>query len=269
MSFSLSKTDYILYRECPKNTWFKIHKPDLYYASGLSDFEKAIIETGNEVELVARKLFPEGKLIEGRGIEAQHLTQDYLAKHEPVLFQSAFSQDGFFAAVDILKFDPVTSSHAIFEIKATSDIDEKVHLFDLAFQVVLLRKMGLEINEIGLIHLDPEYKRFGALNIQNLFKVEDVTAAVEELIQGVSTSPLSSVEGSHERTTDDGVDDSTLNPVGIEGAIVSPTSALLKLFLLLILKTIKTPSAIMATMRKNNLTISYCGFRKNDILCLS
>lgn len=190
MSFSLSKTDYILYRECPKNTWFKIHKPDLYYASGLSDFEKAIIETGNEVELVARKLFPEGMLIEGRGIEAQRLTQHYLTRHEPILFQPAFSQDDFFAAVDILKFDPVTSSHAIFEIKATSDIDEKVHLFDLAFQVVLLRKMGLEINEIGLIHLDPEYKRFGALNIQNLFKVEDVTAAVEELIQGVSAQMI-------------------------------------------------------------------------------
>lgn len=190
MSFSLSKTDYILYRECPKNTWSKIHKPDLYYASGLSDFEKAIIETGNEVELVARQLFPSGKLIEGRGVEAQRLTQDYLSKHEPILFQPAFSQDGFFAAVDILKFDPATNSHAIFEIKATSDIDEKVHLFDLAFQVVLLRRMGLEINEIGLIHLDPEYKRFGALNIQNLFKVEDVTAVVEELIQGVSAQMI-------------------------------------------------------------------------------
>ncbi|MBP7134203.1 DUF2779 domain-containing protein [Patescibacteria group bacterium] len=194
MSFSLSKTDYILYRECPKNTWFKIHKPDLYYASGLSDFEKAIIETGNEVELVARKLFPEGKLIEGRGIEAQRLTQDCLSKHEPILFQPAFSQEGFFAAVDILKFDPVSNHHAIFEIKATSDIDEKVHLFDLAFQVVLLRRMGLEINEIGHIHLDPEYKRFGALNIQNLFKVEDVTAEVEELIEEVSVQMIEALE---------------------------------------------------------------------------
>ncbi len=185
MSFSLSKTDYILYRECPKNTWFKIHKPDLYYASGLSDFEKAIIETGNEVELVARKLFPEGKLIEGRGIEAQHLTQDYLAKHEPVLFQSAFSQDGFFAAVDILQFNPEKNSYSVYEVKATSDIDEKVHLHDLAFQVVLLRKFGLLVDHIGLIHLDPEYVRFGTLNIQQLFHSDDVTDAVNELCESV------------------------------------------------------------------------------------
>lgn len=186
MSLTLSKTDYILYRECPKNIWLKIHKPDLYYQSELSDFEKAIIETGNEVELVARELFSEGKLIEGRGIEAQRLTQDYLSKHEPVLFQPAFAQDSFFAAVDILKFDAVTNSYSIFEVKATSDIDEKVHLFDLAFQVVLLRKNGLDIHEIGLIHLDPEYTRFGALNVQKLFKIEDVTAKVEELIEEVT-----------------------------------------------------------------------------------
>ena len=187
MSLTLSKTDYILYRECPKNTWFKIHKPDLYYQSELSDFDKAIIETGNEVELVARELFPEGKLIEGRGIEAQRLTQDYLSKSESVLFQPAFSHQGFFAAVDILKCDPSTKSHSIFEVKATSDIDEKVHLFDLAFQVALLRKAGLEVTEIGLIHLDPEYTRFGTLNIQHLFKVEDVTAKVEELMEEVVT----------------------------------------------------------------------------------
>ena len=54
----LSKTDYILFRECPKNVWYKIHRPEIYNQAELSEFEKAIIETGNEVELVARKLFP-------------------------------------------------------------------------------------------------------------------------------------------------------------------------------------------------------------------
>lgn len=186
MPFTLSKTDFILYRECPKNAWLKIYQPDLYYQSELSDFDKAIIETGNEVELVARKLFPVGKLIEGRGIEAQRLTQDLLSAQEPVLFQPAFSQDGFFAAVDILKFESETNSYAIFEVKATSDIDEKVHLYDLAFQVVLLRRMGLAISKIGLIHLDPEYKRFGELNIQDLFRTQDVTETVDGLCEAVA-----------------------------------------------------------------------------------
>jgi len=187
MSFFLSKTDYILFRDCPKNVWFKIHKPDLYYASELSDFEKNIIETGNEVELVARQLFPDGKLIEGRGIEAQRFTQNCILKQEHVLFQPAFSKDGFFAAADVLRFEPETGGHSIFEVKATNKVDEKVHLYDLAFQVVLLRNMGIEIGKINLIHLDPEYVRVGGLNIHELFKIEDVTNEVNGLCDEVST----------------------------------------------------------------------------------
>ena len=47
MAINLSKTDYILYRECPKNVWYKIHRPDIYSESELSEFEKSIMETGN------------------------------------------------------------------------------------------------------------------------------------------------------------------------------------------------------------------------------
>ena len=71
MAIILTKTDYILYRECAKNVWYKIHKPEVYNTQELSEFEKQIIETGNEVELIARKLFLGGFLVEGRGQEAQ------------------------------------------------------------------------------------------------------------------------------------------------------------------------------------------------------
>src|SRR3989344_4248064 len=104
MPITLTKTDYILYRECPKNVWYKIHKPDIYSESELSEFEKQIIETGNEVELVARKLFPTGVLIEGRDTKAQKDTQDYLTKKLEIIFQPIFVKDGYLAATEILKF---------------------------------------------------------------------------------------------------------------------------------------------------------------------
>ncbi|HLD70537.1 MAG TPA: hypothetical protein VI937_01475, partial [Negativicutes bacterium] len=78
MQHSISKTDYILFRECAKNAWLKIHKPEIFYDAELSEFEKSIIETGNEVELCACQLFPGGILIEGRGEEAQIITQNEL-----------------------------------------------------------------------------------------------------------------------------------------------------------------------------------------------
>lgn len=181
----ITKSDYILYRECHKNAWMKIHKPEIYYKSELSEFEKSLIETGNEVELLARKLFPSGILIEGRDEQARKDTQDFLAAKKPVLFQPIFVKDGFLAAADILERDG-TGGYIIYEVKAANEIKEKVHFYDLAFQVNLLEKSGLKINKIKLIHLNSEHIRSGDLDLQKLFLIDDVTREVTKLLDNVS-----------------------------------------------------------------------------------
>ena len=185
-SITLSKTDYILYRECPKNVWYKIHKPDIYSESELSEFEKSIMETGNEVELVARKLFPSGILIERRDEKGQETTRDYIAKKQEILFQPIFVKDGYLAAIDILKFEPETKGYSVYEVKSTSSVDEKVHYHDLAFQINLLRKCGLKISKAYLIHLNSEYVRSGELDIAQLFKIADVSSEVESVADSVA-----------------------------------------------------------------------------------
>ena len=60
----LSKTNYLVYRDCAHNAWVKAHLPEVYKAKPLSVFDQAIIETGNEVDVLARDLFPGGVLIE-------------------------------------------------------------------------------------------------------------------------------------------------------------------------------------------------------------
>lgn len=191
---TLSKTDYILYRECPKNAWYKIHKPDIFFQSELTEFEKSIIETGNEVELEARKLFPAGILIEGRDAKAREATQDYLAKKQEVLFQPIFVKDGYLAAVDILKYNPETEGYSVYEVKATSDIDKKTHYHDLTFQVNLLKKCGLKIDKANLIHLNSEYVRSGELSIPELFKIVDVSEEVEGFAGGVDVEMAEALE---------------------------------------------------------------------------
>jgi hypothetical protein len=187
MSTILTKKDYILYRECPKNVWYKIHKPEIYFESELSEFDKSIMETGNEVELVARKLFPDGILIERRDEKGQEATQNYLKKKQGVLFQSIFVKDGYLAAIDILKFDSKLDTYSIYEVKSTNSVDKKTHYHDLSFQVNLLRKCGLKINKAYLIHLDSEYVRYGELNMKELFKIVDVSAEVESIAASVET----------------------------------------------------------------------------------
>lgn len=186
MAVVLSKTDYILFRECPKNVWHKIHQPDIYYKEELSDFEKHIIDTGNVVELEARKIWPDGVLIEGRDEAAQKLTQELINKRQTTLFQPVFLKNNFLAAVDVLKFDPALNGYIIYEIKASNEADKKRHYYDLAFQVVLLRKCGLKIEEINLMHLNSEYVRAGALDLNNLFKSDNVTREINELCPGVA-----------------------------------------------------------------------------------
>ncbi len=173
----LTKTDYILWRECKKNTWLKIHKPDIYNQQELSEFEKQIIETGNEVEILARELFPSGILLSGRGAKAQEKTQELLAKKTSVIFQPVFEKDGFLAAADILELQS-DGSYYLYEIKATSDIDKKTHYHDLAFQVNLLERFGLSIGKAFVIHLNSEYVRHGKIEVNKLFTKADATEEV-------------------------------------------------------------------------------------------
>jgi len=178
----LTKTDYLLFRECRKSAWMKLHRPDVYFASELSEFAKAIIETGNEVELCARQLFPGGMLIEGRDRHAQAVTLGHIDRKTPVLFQPVLQKDGFLAALDVLKWDAAANGWLLYEVKATNELKEDTHLSDLAFQWVLFKKMGIPVKRVHLIHLNSEYVRAGALDLGGLFKIEDLTAEVQRML---------------------------------------------------------------------------------------
>jgi hypothetical protein len=177
---AISKTDYMLWRECPRNAWLKVHRPDIYYASQLTEFEKSIIDNGIEVEEVARGLFPSGLLIEGRGEEARQATKKLLAAGTPALFQPIFERDGLLAAIDVLQFNGETSDYTIREIKSSTKPKEE-HLYDVAFQTVLLRGCGLKIGRVFLVHLNPDYVRSGDLDLANLFVTTDMTTKVDEI----------------------------------------------------------------------------------------
>jgi hypothetical protein len=191
---ALTKTDYLLFRECRKNAWLKIHRPDIYFQSELSEFDKALMETGNEVELQARRLFPGGVLIEGRDQKAQGLTLQHVAKKTPILSQPVFLKDGFMAALDILRFDPAVGGYSLYEVKATNDLKEDTHLNDLAFQWVLLQKVGIPVRRAHIIHLKPDYVRDGELDLHGLFTIDDVTAAVQALLPATEAEMKAALE---------------------------------------------------------------------------
>lgn len=66
-------------------------------------------------------------------------------------------------------------------MKATTAVDEKKHLPDLAFQGMVLRGAGLAPKRYHLVHLNRGYRLQGEVEPLKLLQVEEVTEAVEAL----------------------------------------------------------------------------------------
>jgi hypothetical protein len=71
----------------------------LPFPTTLSDFDQGLLETGNEVDALARDLFPGGVLV-ARGDVAG--TARLVSERTPVLYQPVFETDRFTTACDIL-----------------------------------------------------------------------------------------------------------------------------------------------------------------------
>jgi hypothetical protein len=189
MNQPLSKTAFLDFLFCPKNLWLKLHKPELLDQFALSEYEQHLAEEGKEVEAYARNLFPSGIKIKAHGDEACRETKKLLAAKVPAIFQATFIIDGFLARNDVLAFDAKTNSWHLYEVKGTSAVHEsggeRNHLDDLAFQLSVLKRSGVSFAKCGVIHLNSEYARSGDLDIEQLFKVEDVTDKVVERLPAV------------------------------------------------------------------------------------
>jgi hypothetical protein len=76
----ISKTTFLQFQICPKDTWLRLHKPDLVEKSAPTEFEKHLFEQGNEVEEQARQLFPNGVLVTATDDEAVEESVDIKGK---------------------------------------------------------------------------------------------------------------------------------------------------------------------------------------------
>ena len=177
----LSKTNFITYLDCRKNAWLKIHRPDIYYEYPLSSFEQNIIETGNEIDVLARDLFPGGVLIEDP--EDNELTQQLIDQQTKVIYQPVFTTDKFLTACDILVWNDDNSLYDLYEVKSStasattegSSRATKEYLTDIAFQKTVLTDSDVTVGQTYLIRLNKAFVRTGNINLQELFLIEDVS----------------------------------------------------------------------------------------------
>lgn len=183
----ISKTIFLECLHCSKNTWLKLHRPDLHKHFQLSEFEKHLLEQGNEVDSIARNLFPGGVEVVGTGEEACQETVRLMTAKAPALFQATFIVDGFIARNDALVYDEQNNHWDLYEVKGTNSLKENTkdhdHIDDLAFQDSVLRRANIPIGKYFLVHLNKDYVRQGEIDVQQLLLVEEQTEKVKDRLK--------------------------------------------------------------------------------------
>lgn len=184
----LTKTDYLIYKNCEKNAWLKVHKRDIYFAKPLSAFDQTIIDTGNEVDILTRDLFPGGVLIDDRddSIKTMRLVED----KTPVIYQPVFETDFYKTISDILVWNKDSKAYDLYEVKASNNgenkkANDKLYAYDIAFQYLVLKELGVPLGKLFLIRLNSEYVRGVDLDLDQLFVKEDFTEKVMEVADDV------------------------------------------------------------------------------------
>jgi hypothetical protein len=178
----LSKTRFAAGQQCSKLLWWKVHEPD---APELVPDPAArfIMDEGARVEKAARARFPGGVLVDlppDRVTERVDATRRALDRGQPAIFEATFAEDGIVVAVDILARTGKT--YALVEVKSSTSIKPH-HLWDAALQAYVLRRAGVEVDAVEIMHLNGAC-RFPELD--DLFVREAVSGRVRALFPQMS-----------------------------------------------------------------------------------
>ncbi len=177
----LSKTKYLNGLQCPKYLWMLTHEPEKIPEPDAAT--KYAFSQGHMVGQLAKALYPAGV-----DIPTEHFmrntwqTEELLHQRVP-LFEAGILVEDIYARVDIL--NPVGDDEwDIIEVKSSTDAKE-VHVHDICFQKHCCKKAGLKIRRCLLMHVNSHYVRCDEIDPSSFFRIQDATAAAEELRAGV------------------------------------------------------------------------------------
>lgn len=175
----LSKSRYVQGLQCHKALYLQMHSPEL--ADPVSPSQEAVFQAGFEVGELAQGLFPGGVLIpyDAGDYDGQvGRTKAEIGKGTKVLYEAAFSYDGVFVKVDILRRGP--DGWEMYEVKSAASL-KNYHVSDVAVQCYVLMGAGLALSGAYLVHINSGYVRNGDIDPDKLFTIEDLTDTVKNM----------------------------------------------------------------------------------------
>lgn len=173
----LSKTKLMRGYRCAKSIYLTIHRPTL--EAPITPDTQALFDQGNQVGAAARNYFPGGVLIDNVPWDftgALSRTRELLANKTEIIYEAAFEYMGCYARADIIKYSPLTQRWQIYEVKSSTKVKPE-HLDDVGLQTWIMAKSGLPIEQINIMHLNPDCRY---PDLSHLFKIQDVTVEMRE-----------------------------------------------------------------------------------------
>ncbi len=183
----LSKSQYIRGLQCLKSLWLYRNRKDLI--PEVPPSKQLLFDQGHEVGRLAQKNFPGGKLIENAHTDipgALKATEAAIAGGARVLFEAAFLFDDVLIRADIMVLNK-NNMWDLIEVKATAGIKE-VHIRDLAVQGYVLDGAGMRVGTTMLMHIDNQYVRKGEIDVAKLFKLENLTKQVLNMLREIKAN---------------------------------------------------------------------------------
>ena len=173
MGIYLSKSSYCKCVQCEKILWLDKYRKSKEAAEN----KEAVFETGKEVGELAKGLFGNYTDVdcdEKLNVRVEK-TQKLLEDKVNVITEASFIYDNNFCSVDILKND--SDGVEIYEVKSSTKIND-IYLDDAAYQYFVLSNLGLNVKKVAIVYINNEYIRGSELDINQLFKIEDITDLV-------------------------------------------------------------------------------------------
>lgn len=184
----ISKSDYMLFLKHP--AWLWIKKNEKYKLPSIGDNLQAMFDAGHMFEQYAEASYPGGITLGFNDFDEYmslpRRTEAAISAGEKVLFQARFEQGGFTFIGDIISIVDERTVDLV-EIKSSTKVKPE-HLFDLAFQTVVLENCGYHVRDISVIHVNNQFVRNGEINPKQITKTTNVTNEVKAKLEVTMTN---------------------------------------------------------------------------------
>ena len=169
----LSKSTFLRGLQCSKSLY--LYKYFIQKRDAVSTEQQAIFNRGNNVGVLAQKLFPGGidatPAKRSNNIVAVENTQKLIESGVEVIYEAAFQHNQVLAILDILvKKD---GQWYAYEVKSSTKISPN-YLLDASLQYWVITNAGIPLVDISLVIINNQYMRKGEVDLHGLFNIKSV-----------------------------------------------------------------------------------------------